>query len=154
TEAILGRAVKQENPGGSQSIKPKWRVYYNRLLSLRSELVNDRESWKNQQLETQPKDRQQADAESATTIQLRDAALGRVESYEEAIDEINHALRRIEDNRFGICELTGRPIERDRLAVEPWTRYCITGQRELEQKGICARAFGEGGRPYAARMQS
>jgi hypothetical protein len=40
-----------------------------------------------QELETQPKDRQQADAESATTIQLRDAALGRVESYEEQINE-------------------------------------------------------------------
>jgi RNA polymerase-binding transcription factor DksA len=87
-------------------------------------------------------------------MQLRDAALGRVESYEKEVDEIYHALRRIEDGTFGICELTNQRIERDRFGAEPWTRYDAAGQCELEKRAISARAFDEGGRPYAARRES
>jgi hypothetical protein len=43
-------------------------------LRLRNDLSNKRDAWREQELETQPKDRQQADAESATTVALRDAA--------------------------------------------------------------------------------
>jgi DnaK suppressor protein len=63
--------------------------------------------------------------------------------------KINHALRRIEGGVFGICELTGHPIEQERLKAEPWTRYCAAAQHELELQGISARAFAEGERPYA-----
>jgi hypothetical protein len=74
TEAILGRPAEARQDRDLESADPKFRVYYERLLRLRNDLSNKRDAWREQELETQPKDRQQADAESATTVALRDAA--------------------------------------------------------------------------------
>jgi len=53
--------------------------------------------------ETQPKDRQQADAESATTVNHRDFALPQASSYHELLGEINHAFA--QDRRGPLWDL-------------------------------------------------
>jgi DnaK suppressor protein len=40
--------------------------------------------------------------------------------------EVDEALARLRDNRYGQCELCGKPIADARLAVLPATRRCIT----------------------------
>ncbi|MCR9203238.1 MAG: TraR/DksA C4-type zinc finger protein [Halobacteriovoraceae bacterium] len=40
------------------------------------------------------------------------------------ITEIMYALRRIKEGRFGICESTGKEIDREKLILKPWTRFC------------------------------
>jgi RNA polymerase-binding transcription factor DksA len=40
--------------------------------------------------------------------------------------EVDDALARLHDNRYGQCERCGKPIENARLAVLPATRTCIT----------------------------
>lgn len=52
------------------------------------------------------------------------------------IFEVIAALNRIERGTYGICELTGQPIENERLEVIPWTRYSLSGQHELEKDGL------------------
>ena len=39
--------------------------------------------------------------------------------------EINDALKRVVENRYGICEGTNNPISKARLEASPWARYCI-----------------------------
>ncbi len=41
--------------------------------------------------------------------------------------EVEFALARIEQGRFGICEETDEPIEIERLRALPWTRLSIEG---------------------------
>lgn len=41
--------------------------------------------------------------------------------------EIEFALARIEQGKFGICEETEEPIETERLLAIPWTRLSIEG---------------------------
>ncbi len=50
--------------------------------------------------------------------------------------EIENALMRIENSKFGICEETEELIEPDRLLAIPWTRLSIEGAeiREAMQK--------------------
>lgn len=43
------------------------------------------------------------------------------------IIEIDYALSRIENGKFGICEETDEVIEVDRLMAIPWTRLSIEG---------------------------
>lgn len=50
------------------------------------------------------------------------------------IKEIDDALNRIAKGTFGICELTHKPISKDRLEELPWTRYSIEAARELERR--------------------
>lgn len=43
------------------------------------------------------------------------------------LSEIEHALARIENGSFGICEETEEVIETERLLAIPWTRLSIEG---------------------------
>jgi len=51
------------------------------------------------------------------------------------IREIDDALQRIADRTFGLCELTGEPIGKDRLDELPWARYSIEAARSMERRG-------------------
>lgn len=45
----------------------------------------------------------------------------------EQLLEIELALARIQNGRYGICEETEEPIEEERLRALPWTRLSIEG---------------------------
>jgi DnaK suppressor protein len=51
------------------------------------------------------------------------------------LEDIDHALRRIEDGSYGTCEECGKAIGDDRLEAKPWARFCIVHQLELENAG-------------------
>ena len=53
----------------------------------------------------------------------------------DTIFEVLAAIQRIERGTYGTCELTGLPIEAERLRAIPWARYSLEGQRELENTG-------------------
>ncbi|MCW9705719.1 TraR/DksA family transcriptional regulator [Fodinibius salsisoli] len=55
-----------------------------------------------------------------------------IERVREYIIHINHALERIENKTYGICQATGKPISKERLEAVPHTRYSI----EAKQKGL------------------
>jgi DnaK suppressor protein len=44
---------------------------------------------------------------------------------QEQIDEIDHALTKIETGEYGKCEVCGNPIAAPRLEAMPAARYCI-----------------------------
>lgn len=44
---------------------------------------------------------------------------------ERLLYEIERALTRIEENRYGICRDCGQLIDRARLKVIPYARYCL-----------------------------
>lgn len=48
--------------------------------------------------------------------------------------DIEHALKKIESGKFGICEETEEPIEIERLRSLPWTRLSIEGAELRESK--------------------
>ena len=51
------------------------------------------------------------------------------------IKEIDDALKRIADKTYGLCELTGEPINPERLEELPWARYSIKAAQQLERSG-------------------
>jgi len=65
----------------------------------------------------------------------RDFALSLLSSDQDAIYEIEEALKRIEKNTYGVCELTNKPIPRARLDAIPWTRFTVESQAQLEKEG-------------------
>lgn len=50
--------------------------------------------------------------------------------------QIEVALRKFKDGRFGICEMTGAPIPIARLEALPYTLYTVEAQRLIEERGI------------------
>ena len=52
----------------------------------------------------------------------------------ELLAQIDEALLRIEENRYGMCEETGEPIEEERLSTVPWTRLSLEGAEIREKR--------------------
>ncbi len=50
------------------------------------------------------------------------------------IREIDEAVMRIDKGSYGVCEITHKPISKDRLEELPWTRFSIEGARERERR--------------------
>jgi DnaK suppressor protein len=48
------------------------------------------------------------------------------------LQQVQDALRRIEDGTYGQCLIDGGPIETKRLDAVPWTPYCTKHQELLE----------------------
>ncbi len=79
-------------------------------------------------------------ADAGTDTFDRDWALSMLSLEQNAVYEIEEALDRIHLGTYGTCELTGKPIEPDRLDAIPWTRFTAEGEREVERNGLDKRA--------------
>ena len=49
--------------------------------------------------------------------------------------EVEDALDRLQNGRFGLCEDCGQPIAPARLEARPWARRCVQCQQVAEQRG-------------------
>lgn len=74
-------------------------------------------------------------ADIGTDNYEQEFALGLMDSERKLLREIDDALQRIEEQTYGICEGTGKPIPKARLEAQPWARYCIEYARMME-KGL------------------
>jgi len=72
-------------------------------------------------------------ADNGTDTFERDFALSLLSSEQEALSEIESAIRRIYDGSYGICEVTGEEINIERLEAVPFTRFSIAGQQQNEK---------------------
>lgn len=115
-------------------IKPEWAKYYSHLLELRERLLSQMSGLAKESAEQLPGYSLHM-ADSGTDNFDRDFALSLLSSDQDAIYEIEEALKRIERNTYGICELTGKPIPRARLDAIPWTRFTVEAQAQLEREG-------------------
>jgi RNA polymerase-binding transcription factor DksA len=75
-------------------------------------------------------------ADSGTDNFDRDFVLSLLSSDQDAVYEIEEALRRIEKETYGVCELTGKPIPKARLEAIPWARFTVEAQMQMEKDGI------------------
>lgn len=71
-------------------------------------------------------------ADAGTDTFDRDFALSLLSSEQDALFEIEEAIQRIINGNYGVCEITGVPISKERLKAVPFTRYSLEGQRQLE----------------------
>ncbi len=68
------------------------------------------------------------DANFADTSQVtaeRGEAEALAGSLREALDEVEHALVKLDEGNYGVCEECGRPINGARLDAMPAARHCI-----------------------------
>ncbi|HLP77386.1 MAG TPA: TraR/DksA C4-type zinc finger protein [Candidatus Paceibacterota bacterium] len=134
--AILGRPVAQgKTPAnGTAKIKAEWQGFYNNLLELREQLLRQMNGLAKESAQEMAGYSLHM-ADSGTDNFDRDFALSLLSSDQDAIYEIEEALKRIEKNTYGICELTGKPIPKARLEAIPWTRFTVQAQAQLEKEG-------------------
>lgn len=133
--SILGMAPKAARASnGKVKIRAEWAKYYNHLLELRERLLNQMSGLAKESAEEMASYSLHM-ADSGTDNFDRDFALSLLSSDQDAIYEIEEALKRIERNTYGVCELTGKSIPKARLDAIPWTRFTVEAQAQLEREG-------------------
>ena len=124
-KAPAKKAVKKEtrkSPFGAKFIEAQKQT----LLFQRERYMRSAQTWKEEAdslLEGREPGDVQFDEESGEGDTLaiereRDLALSN--SARAAVEEIDEALKRIEDGTYGICITSGKPIPKERLEAIPW----------------------------------
>jgi RNA polymerase-binding protein DksA len=109
------------------------------LLAKRGEIVGDMSSMEREALRTSGGSNLSTlpihMADMGTDNYEQEFTLGLVETERRLLREINHALAKIQNGTYGICEGTGKPITKARLEVQPWARYGIEYAKQMERGG-------------------
>ncbi len=71
-------------------------------------------------------------ADSATDSYDREFSLGLASNAQSILQEIDEALKRIAEKRFGNCMTCNKPIPRRRLNAVPYAKHCIECQSKEE----------------------
>lgn len=121
-------------------IPAKFQHYYKLLVELRDHVLSELDVHTKETFKQSPKEGlanfpayvHQVTDKDADSFD-RDFALSLVSSEHEALYEIEEAINRIRKGSYGICEITGKPIKKERLLAVPFTRYSVEGQIEHEK---------------------
>jgi RNA polymerase-binding transcription factor DksA len=135
--SILGRPVLSSVKNtrvGKPKIRPDWVKYYNNLLDLRERLVHQMDGLAKESAEEMASYSLHM-ADSGTDNFDRDFALSLLSSDQDALYEIEEAIKRVEKGTYGVCEFTGKSIPKARLEAIPWTRFTVEAQAQLEREG-------------------
>lgn len=121
-------------------VPEKFRRYHRLLSDLRQHVLTQLGEHTEETLRKSAKDDSgdlsgygQHMADAGTDTFDRDFALSLVSTEQDALSEIEAALKRIHDGTYGVCERTQVPIPKERLLVVPFTRYTAEAQKEVER---------------------
>jgi RNA polymerase-binding transcription factor DksA len=78
-------------------------------------------------------------ADAGSDAYDRDFALSLLSQEQDALYEIDEALKRIELGTYGKCEMSGKPISHARLEAIPFARYTVECQSQLEKQSKASR---------------
>lgn len=120
-------------------VPQKWERQYRQLCLLRERLLGDR-----QELIEDSRYPVGVDgihmADLASDEFERDLDLSLLSAEENALFEVEEAMRRIEHGSYGVCEITGKSIPLARLRAIPWTRFTAEAELSLEKLGAVDKA--------------
>jgi RNA polymerase-binding protein DksA len=71
--------------------------------------------------------------DTAAMMADRDRETALDENAKQVLHQIDHALDRIEDGTYGICEVTGVPIPTDRLRAIPWATMTVAAAAQHDK---------------------
>jgi RNA polymerase-binding transcription factor DksA len=78
-------------------------------------------------------------ADAGSDAYDRDFALSLLSQEQDALYEIDEALKRIELGTYGKCEMSGKPIPHARLEAIPFARFTVECQSQLEKQSRASR---------------
>lgn len=115
-------------------VDAKWRWHFRALLALRDRLLRERASLL--RATSEPLGAQRMDpVDSATDESDHERVFTEISAEQDALNEVDDALRRIMDGTYGICQETHRRIAAARLKAVPWTRYSQIVEARFEGGG-------------------
>lgn len=137
---------RHPRPKVTPQVPKRWNWHYRVLSQLRDRLFEERHTARLEAAE--PIERHSMhQADSATDEFDHELALSQLSIEQDALYEVEAAMRRILGGTYGICEQSGKRIPSPRLRAVPWTRF---------REGVEARLEGTGEipRPHLGTLRS
>src|SRR5438046_5114745 len=105
--ASLGTKSMDLKPLAAHELNPKWAKHYRRLLAWRDRVLKEKKDLAKDAVEETPV--YGIDMADAATDEFdRALALSKLTAEQDALYEIEEAIKRIHQNTYGICEQIGR----------------------------------------------
>ncbi len=141
--SYLLRSTKNEDEADAK-LAPFLRKQKKRLLALRDAMLDSMNGVAQDNL------RARADGNEASAFGMhqadagsdaydRDFALNLLSQEQDALYEIDEAIKRIELGTYGTCEMSGKPINHERLEAIPFTRFTVECQSQIERQNKAKR---------------
>lgn len=74
-------------------------------------------------------------ADLGTEVNQREVTLSTIEQIEAELEDVERAMQKLEDGTYGTSELSGEPIDPERLEAKPTARYTLEEQERIEHEG-------------------
>ena len=138
--AIIGNHTKSNE----RRLDPFIRAQKEKLLQLRDAMVDSMAGVAQDTLRARAEGSEASafgmhQADAGSDAYDRDFALSLLSQEQDALYEIDEALKRIEIGTYGKCEMSGKPIPRARLEAIPFARFTVECQSQLEKQSKAAR---------------
>lgn len=105
-----------------ETLEKEAKVLESELATIGKRSPNNPENW---EVKAVKSDRDRADeTEVADDLETLDSNNAVVNQLEIRLKEVNEALEKIENGKYGVCETGGEMIEEDRLEANPAARTC------------------------------
>jgi RNA polymerase-binding transcription factor DksA len=143
-EPVATNAGALANNHKDRRLDPFVRAQKERLLQLRDAMVDSMAGVAQDTLRSRAEGSEASafgmhQADAGSDAYDRDFALSLLSQEQDALYEIDQALKRIELGTYGICEMSGKPIPRARLEAIPFARFTVECQSQLEKQNKASR---------------
>ncbi len=126
-----------------------------RLVELRDDILEQMQGIAQDSLRVRPEGSEASgfgmhQADAGTEAYDKDFALSLLSQEQDALYEVEEAIKRIQTGSYGVCEMSGKPIPLQRLEAVPHARFSVECQRHVEMQSRFERRwesvpqFGEG----------
>ena len=110
-----------------------------RLLDLRDHFLDQMQSVAQDSLRSRAENNEasavgQHQADAGSDAYEKDFALSLLSQEQDALYEIEEALKRIEVGTYGVCEMSNKHIPHARLEAIPFARFTVECQQQLEKE--------------------
>jgi DnaK suppressor protein len=138
TQTILGTQQKMKK------LDPFTESQRDKLLQLRDAMVDSMAGTAQDTLRSRAEGSEASafgmhQADAGSDAYDRDFALSLLSQEQDALYEIDQALKRIELGTYGTCEMSGKPISHARLEAIPFARFTVECQSQLEKQNKASR---------------
>jgi RNA polymerase-binding transcription factor DksA len=131
---------QRPKPGPKKPVKmtPFLLMQKQRLMALRDSILDSMAGVAKDTLRSRPEGSEASafgmhQADAGSDAYDKDFALSLLSQEQDALYEIEEALKRVENGTYGTCEMSGKPIPHPRLEALPFARFTVQCQTEIEK---------------------
>jgi DnaK suppressor protein len=137
-ERKIGERPPPAPPKRPVKMTPFLKMQKQRLMALRDSILDSMAGVAKDTLRSRPEGSEASafgmhQADAGSDAYDKDFALSLLSQEQDALYEVEEALKRIDNGTYGVCEMSGKAIPHPRLEALPFARFTVQCQTDIEK---------------------